>query len=249
LFAWSVSDQAGADISNRYHTIYDSEQRQNWEPENITRVREHVDRTGDPNVMVEITAYPNTSPTPRQVEKAWNLYSKTYDNAVENDWFELQNGLESGYFNWEGDTFHYPHQNYTRQSGTLNPDKPEFLMYYRDPENRSNFILAGVMFQTSKVEKHGRQIGGPITRWHYHYFNPKICLAHWGAVSNVELIEENGEKCPENTLVSDKSYEMLHVWFVEHPKSQFSSDMVISEGVLKEGTKKLTKEKFISKHR
>jgi len=27
LFAWSVSDQAGADISNRYHTIYDSEQK------------------------------------------------------------------------------------------------------------------------------------------------------------------------------------------------------------------------------
>jgi len=62
-------------------------------------------------------------------------------------------------------------------------------------------------------------------------------------------LKKTERKCPENTLVSDKSYEMLHVWFVEHPKSQFSSDMVISEGVLKEGTKKLTKEKFISKHR
>lgn len=249
LVVWGINPQVEPDnSSDRYQLIYENKDSQNWDVENETAVSNYAKNTGDPNVMVEVTKYPEKSPTSTQLENAWKLYSDTYDNASQRNWFNKSEGLDSGYFNWEGDAFHYPHRTYTRQNGTLNPKKPEFLMYYTDPENRSNTILAGVMFQTSHVDKHGKQIGGPITEWHYHYFDPKVCLAYWGAVSNVEIIGENGEKCPYNTIISDKSYEMLHVWFVDHPESQFSSDMVISREVLSNGTEKLSKEEFVSKY-
>lgn len=243
-YSSKISDSS----SPLYQTIYDSEEKQTWELENRTKISRYADRTGDPNVMIEVTKYPEVNPTREQLGNAWRLYNQTYENAIENNWFKKEKGLDSGYFNWEGDAFHYPHENYTRQNGTLNPEKPEFLMYYKDPDNPEKTVLAGVMFQTNNVEKHGEQIGGPITNWHYHYFDPDVCLAYWGAVSNVEIRGPNGERCPENTVISNKSNEMLHVWFVQHPESQFSSDMVISEEVLNKGTKKMHKSEFISKH-
>lgn len=248
LFFLGSSSEIKDSDSPRYQTIYESDGNQNWEVENKTEISRYAKKTGDPNVMVEVTDYPNTDPTSKQLENAWKLYDETYENAVDRSWFEKQEGLSSGYFNWDGDAFHYPHENYNRQNKTLNPEKPEFLMYYTDPDNQDESILAGVMFQTSNVKKHGDQIGGPITNWHYHYFDPEVCLAYWGAVSNVEIRGPNGEKCPENTVISNKSYEMLHVWFVDHPDSQFSSDMVVPKEVLEKGTDKLDRAEFFSKH-
>lgn len=241
--AWSLTSPGTV-----HERIYE-EENSSWQPANQTRLQVYSEKNSDPNVMVELTRYPGEEPTDRQLERSWKLYRDTYRNAREEEWFNMTEGLEDGYFNWAGDSFHYPHENYTRTEETLDPEKPEFLMYYEDPDNSSNTILAGVMFQTSTVEKHGEQIGGPITLWHYHYFNPEACLNYWGPVSNVEVVGPSGQECPPGSQPSRKSYKMLHVWFVDHPRSQFSTDMAISKNLLENGTELLSREEFYSKHR
>lgn len=228
-----------------YQNIYTGDDRQ-WQPENISAVKEHAERTGDPNVMVEVSSYPNSSPTQEQLENAWNLYNRSFEMAEKKGWFNKSKGLDDGYFNWYGDTFHYPHRNYTRERQTLRPSKPEFLMYYNSSEDSGESILAGIMFQTSSLEEEGHQIAGPITTWHYHYHDPEVCLEYWGPVSNTK-VEPVGE-CPDGTDRARKTFEMLHVWFVDHPDSQFSSDMVVSQETLDEGIEKLNRSEFISKH-
>lgn len=232
----------------RYQNIYENGEKPNWSLESIKEIEKYANKTKDPNVMVEVTKYPNQEPTESQVKEAWKFYNQSFENAKDEGWFSKDKGLNSGYFNWKGDLFHYPHENYTNQDNGLNPQEPEFLMYYPDPNNDSREILAGVMFQTNTLEDHGKQIGGPITTWHYHYHDPKICLDYWGPVSNVEIETDDGEKCPEDTKIKDRTYEMLHVWFVEHPRSQFASEMFLEKEIVADGPEKLSYDEFRSKH-
>ena len=73
----------------------------------------------------------------------------------------------------------------------------------------------------------GLQIGGPLTRWHYHLWATPSCILK-GRVSVGR--PENG-KCVEGEP-SQKSPEMLHVWLVDHPDGRFASKMSLPRSLI-----------------
>ncbi|MFT4893061.1 MAG: hypothetical protein ACI8Z7_000856 [Candidatus Nanohaloarchaea archaeon] len=188
---------------------------------------------------VEVTRYPNQEPTTEHIENAWTLYNESYDAAEKNEWFEMEQAISDGFQNKTG---HSINIKYFRDNETLNPEKPEFLMYYsnysRDsPGNKSQKALVGLMYLKSSIEKAGEQIGGPLTLWHYHPIRGKKCFK--------EGFARDSENCPEH-LYSNRSPEMLHIWFIDHPEGFFGTDMSVKKRLPKK-PEKLSKREFTSR--
>lgn len=113
-------------------------------------------------------------------------------------------------------------------------------MYYQDPSNPEKKILAGFMYRVEDRNESGRQIGGPVTRWHYHTYPRKTCLTFTGPM--------NAEDCPGSAQKTHHSREMIHVWFVDHPESQFATGMYLPPEVVGERPELMSKKQFIEKH-
>ena len=241
-----VSNPSG-DSSQRYPTRqryvnrYEStNEPRNWSPEegNVS-----LDNPG----TYEVTRYPDAEPTAEQINNSWILYNRTYEAAERNGWFDYQNAVKEGYVDYVlTDGLHHYNTSYYLDREALNPDKPESLIYYEDPENESNQILAGVMYQNMKKE--GEQVGGPLTIWHYHP------IVQWKLERLNEVIEQETryeryrqiinnayEEVPENRL--NRTGEMIHVWFVEHPRGPFGTGMGVPSDSLEEPTK-ISKDEF-----
>lgn len=170
-----------------------------------------------PNGIIEVSKYPNSKPSKGDIRRAYTLYSESFNTAKKRGWFNYSNGIKDGFYEFSDKT-HNPNDEYLYDGETLNPQKPEVLMYYEDPGNSSKKILAGVMFMANSIEDEGTQIGGPMTVWHYHKGNREFCYRE-----GVMPIGSK-ENCTNGT-VSDRGPEMVHVWFVKHPKGQFATGM------------------------
>ena len=105
----------------------------------------------------------------------------------------------------------------------LDPDHPEFLMYYDVPGGKQ---LVGYMYMVP-LGQEGLQIGGPLTRWHYHLWATPSCILN-GRVSVGRPVTG---KCAEGQP-SQKSPEMLHVWLVDHPDGRFASKMSLPRSLM-----------------
>jgi hypothetical protein len=66
------------------------------------------------------------------------------------------------------------------------------------------------------------------------------------SIRELALLEEQGWEC--DGVKSSESPEMLHVWFVDHPVSQFDVDMSLRNAVI-ETPRMMSKEEFVLKHR
>ncbi len=98
----------------------------------------------------------------------------------------------------------YAHANnphYNRDGMVLNPSKPESLVYLKGPHG--SLTLVGVLYQTDGQP--GPEIGGPITRWHFH----DNCI---DAVTRKRIGPAQGEACPDGSFFR-RTNEMMHVWF------------------------------------
>lgn len=222
----------------------------------------------------EVTKYPNKEPTREDLEEAWTLYNKTYESAHENGWFDIDNATEDGYVRTGN---HYYNYEYYFTEGQLNPNKPPSLVYYQDPSNETNMILAGVMYED--LRKEGKQIAGPLTVWHYHphdslktkqedieyllntdfrnmeevqtYFvevmGEPIGLEHKEFDFLQDMFDDPEEVKEifrgENGINANRSSEMIHVWFVDHPEGPFGTGMSVPEESLTE-PKKMSEERF-----
>lgn len=189
----------------------------------------------------EVTRYPNSRPTPEHINNSWKLYNRTYEAAEQNGWFEYQNAVEDGYIDHILiDGVHHYNVSYYLDGEQMNPEKPESLIYYEAPQNESNEILAGVMYQN--IKKEGRQVGGPLTIWHYHPIVPRR-LDHLEELISQEtkyedykqIINRVYEKTPNNRL--NRTGEMIHVWFVEHPGGPFGTGVSEVRGGLQDPEK------------
>ena len=78
------------------------------------------------------------------------------------------------------------------------------------------------------MEVEGQQIGGPLTVWHYHLWSGPTCIVK----GRIGMGRAKKGKCKEGEP-SQKSPEMLHVWFVDHPDGRFASGMSLPEEVLR----------------
>jgi len=230
--------------------LYENTSRE-WLPENRWKVKEAVDEQNPIQYMLEVSeevpeaTYPEYDPTEEELEAAWGLYNRTYEHAREEGWFTFLNGVGDGYQDIKGDR-HYHHREYVDNENNLDPTQPEVLMYYRDPDNPSEQILAGVMYLLDDVNTtSGEAVDddmGPLSIWHYHQYDRPTC-----AMRGLVPEEPDPGLCPSG-IVSTRSPEMLHLWFIDHPDGQLASKMSIGPDIV-EQPEKMTENEFKEKMR
>ena len=179
--------------------------------------------------MYELTQYPNQEATQAHKDAANKLVQDSIDTAVRHGWFSKEKGLSDGYEKMFGDPVHFVNVEYVFDGETLNPEKPEVLMYYKSEQGD---FLMGVMFIA--VGQRGPQVAGPLSKWHYH-IDRRMCYEQ--GVLPIGSITEAGS-C-EAGFTNTRSPEMLHVWFFDHPEGRFATRMGLSEELLKTGIKQI----------
>jgi len=188
--------------------------------------------------IYEVDKHRDENLTERDYKAAWELYNSTYEAARQKNWFDYGEGIENGYRNTYSRT-HYVNLEYFHNNGSLNPERPEFLMYRTNSENKK--VLTGAMYMKNSVDKAGEQIAGSLTQWHYHTFAREKCYYNGFSIS----VTDN---CP-NKYWGSKSPEMIHVWFVDHPEGAFGTQMGVTQEIVNKGPEKLNKSEFIEKEK
>lgn len=193
-----------------------------WEPET-------TDYSDFKMGMYELTQYPNQEATQAQKDAANKFVKASFDAVVRHGWLSKEKGLRDGYEKMYGDPVHFVNKEYVFDGETLNPEKPEVLMYYK---TKDGDYLMGVMFLA--IGQRGPQVAGPLSKWHYHV-DPRMCYER--GVLPIGAINEDGS-CEEG-FHNVRSPEMLHVWFFDHPEGKFATKMGLSEELLKIGIKQV----------
>ena len=179
--------------------------------------------------MYELTQYPNQPPTEAHLNAANKLVSDSIDVAIRNGWFDKEKGLADGYESMFGDPVHFVNVDYVFDGETLNPEKPEVLMYYDTPEG---VFLMGTMFLA--IGERGPQIAGPLSKWHYH-IDRGMCYER--GVLPIGRVQDDGS-CVEG-FHNIRSPEMLHVWFFDHTEGMFATKMGLSNALMITGVQQI----------
>jgi hypothetical protein len=194
----------------------------NWFPE------EQLDyaNVDEPMVAYEVTTDPNATPTAEDQQRAKDFVRATFDAAKRHGWFDYDTGLADGFQLMHDDPLHFAKPEYVEDDEILNPDKPEFLMYYDTERGK---MLAGVMYLTRSPHERGPQFGGPLTIWHYHIWDTPRCLK--GQMLVCGDPQSTGD-CAEGEATR-RSPEMIHVWLFDHPHGRFASTMALPAPIIK----------------
>lgn len=223
--------------AQRYVNRYSLESRPQWHPERSFSPRDTPDAGSN---TYEVTRYPRDEPTPEDLAAAWQLYNRTYDAAAERGWFDFDRAIEDGFK--MNDFMHYANERYYLEDNTLDPTRPESLIYYRRPNGSArdgpdarsgDRILAGVMYFAQNLSAEGEQVAGPLTVWHFHTREEADCFAGWLA----QGIAFDDVTCPDDAPKRYRSGEMIHVWFVRNPEGPFASRMSIPRENVREPDK------------
>jgi hypothetical protein len=213
----------GVPTEQRYATEYLRNSSPEWIPE------QKISPRGSNAIAYEVTRYPNAEPTRHHLQAAWELYNRSYEAAQENGWFDFENATEDGYRSY--DPFHYINQKRYLSNETLNPQKPEALIYFSDsgspsPNETDDTFLAGYAYIAGSLTEPGEQVAGPLTTWHYHPNPTDSKRCHAGRLGMVKGFEAN---CTQGSVKLHRSPEMLHVWFIDHPEGPFGTSMISYE--------------------
>jgi len=106
---------------------------------------------------------------------------------------------------------HFQNFAYTRDGVTLDPSRPEDLVFMRLP--RGQVVLIGAMFLAPKGA--GPRPGGPLTEWHTH---DNLCVTATGTVA----LAKGPGQCPAGSFFIGEAVEMLHVWTFDNPDGPFA---------------------------
>ncbi|HKQ97019.1 MAG TPA: hypothetical protein VJV75_04015 [Candidatus Polarisedimenticolia bacterium] len=174
--------------------------------------------------MLEVSRFPGVEPTPAQKQAAEEMVKRCYAAAEKHGWYDFAKATADGFKLKVSDDTHYNNIDNLFDDRVLDPDRPEYLMYYDSPDGK---VLAGFMFVPRSNTEEGPQFGGPLTRWHYHTWGSPICL--------VKGIYDTGApvdgKC-DMGAPSYRSPEMLHVWLLDHPQGPFATGMGLSDALI-----------------
>lgn len=193
-----------------------------WDPETTN----YSDFEGG---MYELTQYPDQEPTQADKDAANKLIADSFDAVIRNGWLSKEKGLSDGYEKMYGDPVHFVNVEYVFDGETLNPEKPEVLMYYKTKEGD---FLMGVMYLA--IGERGPQVAGPLSVWHYH-IDRRMCYEQ--GVLPIATLDEQGN-CATG-FPNIRSPEMLHVWFFDHPEGKFATKMGLSEELLNFGIRQI----------
>ena len=117
---------------------------------------------------------------------------------------------------------HVFNPDYMADGRSLDPDRPESLLYYRTPHGMK---LVSLMF-IERPGARGEQIGGGLTRWHYHPV-VEFCMDAQG-IPRIYAEKRLKGGCPEG-MHNGPTPEMMHVWLVDNPYGAFAHEMVLPD--------------------
>ena len=169
---------------------------------------------------------PDTLPSPAQRQAADDFRERCYQAAVRNGWLDFRKGLADGYKLQFKDRRHYANWEFMQDGRVLDPDRPEFLMYYGTPQGKK---LAGFMFYTDQPLDRGPQIAGPLTIWHWHVWNRKACM-----LQGLLTVGYADDDCScQDGDATQRSPEMMHVWLIDYRGGPFATSMSIEPEAFK----------------
>lgn len=114
----------------------------------------------------------------------------------------------------QGTDVHLENKAYQSDGVTLDPERPEMLVYAIEGGRAT---LLGVVFVMERAGVPGPEPGGPITRWHAHNVCVSVLPPGLGVVSPFG-------GCPAFS-VSALSPEMMHVWVVPNPAGPYAEGL------------------------
>lgn len=174
--------------------------------------------------MLEVTRYAGVDPTPAQKKAADDLVQRCEASARAHGWYDFARATADGFKLKVSDKTHYNNIDNLFDDRVLDPDHPEYLMFYDTPKGK---VLAGFMFVPRSATEEGPQIGGNLTRWHYHTWPQPICLVK-GILDMGDVVDG---KCAAGSP-AHRSPEMMHVWLLDHPHGRFATAMYLSDDLL-----------------
>ena len=186
-------------------------------PGDPTHWTAELEKTPTTHGTYEVTIHPCETANAEQTQEAQALLDASLDSALRHGWFDKKKALADGYrIHHHGEHVHFVNPSYLTDGVVLDPDKPEFLVFFEEdgiPE------LAGFMYVMEGLEDRGPQVGGPLTIWHYHVMHP-MCMKDGltAGTPNADGVCAEGER-------TIRSPEMLHTWFWKRHDGPFSSDM------------------------
>jgi hypothetical protein len=185
----------------------------------------------------EVSEYPpGAQPTPEQQRAADQLIERCERAVQKHGWENFEKALADGFKLLRKDRRHYYNEEYVFDDRVLDPEHPEFLMYFDTPQGKR---LVGFMFYVAGSMDRGPQIGGPLTVWHYHTFSTIGCplaLVRRNdprETGQLPLAEADDRvRCIRGTP-TQRGREMLHVWLIGHPNGPFGTRMSIPPEMMK----------------
>jgi hypothetical protein len=175
-------------------------------------------------------------PAERKAAREW--LERCFDSAQRHGWQDFAKGTADGYESMMPiDPYHYRNREYMLDDRILDPERPEFLMYYPKPDGTRG--LAGLMFITRNLEEHGPQFAGRLSVWHYHDWARQVCTEK--DIIWLDFAPPDG-RCLRGEP-RQRSPEMLHVWLIDHPKGPFATSMILPPDVVVSGLEKRQRER------
>ncbi len=159
--------------------------------------------------------------TTEQQRQASTLIEATRAAAERHGWTDYDRAVEDGFYPMMGLSDHYVNDEFANDGRILDPDRPEFLMYYDTADGK---VLSGIMYVMPGIGLRGPQLGGPQTIWHYHVM-PAACY-----VNGIAVERPGTDGSCSRGVRSEVSPEMVHVWFIDRKNGPFSSAMIPPAG-------------------
>ena len=184
----------------------------------------------DPSQPIDLSGVEGV--TPEQQARAENLVSITLarlpqfadpDTAIARGWRSVGDAITGfeHFINWsliDDDT-------------TLDPDKPESLVYRVQPDGSRTLVSAMFMLPSSVALEDVPDIGGRLTQWHVHN---DLCFTRNADGPRVGGLARPDGSCPAS-LKKFPPAAMIHVWIVPHECGPFAALEGIGAGQIRPG--------------
>ena len=174
--------------------------------------------------------------TPEQQAAAENLVAFTVVRLPQ--WSDFHTAEAAG-FHSIGDAAtgveHYIQWSWINDDVTLNPDKPESLVYEPQPDGTKKLVSAMYLLPDTVALDQVPELGGKLTQFHVHN---NLCFTKDPVAPLVRGLTDAAGNCPA-ALQKFPEAPMIHVWITPQDCGPFSALEGIGAGQVAEGETKL----------
>ena len=187
----------------------------------------------DPTKRVDLSGMPGV--TPEQQAAAEQLVSITLDGLPQ--WSDYKTAEAAGFRSiGDGATGfeHYIQWDWINDDVTLDPNKPESLVFQPQPNGSKKLLSAMYMLPDTTPLSDVPDIGGALMQWHIH---DNLCFTT-GDAPKVAGITTSTGGCPAG-LEKIRPAPMIHVWITPHKCGPFAALEGVGAGQIEAGEERL----------